>query len=168
MKIKDIFNNVNIIESVGNLDTEINNISSDSRVIEKNDMFFAIKGYDLDGTKFINSAVQNGASAIVIDETCNIADYKVPESVIILKVPNIRHTLAVASCNLYDNPSKKLKLIGVTGTKGKTTSTYMIKSILQKHGLKVGLIGSIAIYINDEKIEDCDRTTAESYKIQKT
>lgn len=168
MKIKDIFNNVNIIESVGNLDTEINNISSDSRVIEKNDMFFAIKGFDLDGTKFINSAVQNGASAIVIDETCNIVDYKVPESVTILKVPNIRHTLAVASCNLYDNPSKKLKLIGVTGTKGKTTSTYMIKSILQKHGLKVGLIGSIAIYINDEKIEDCDRTTAESYKIQKT
>ena len=156
MKIKDIFNNIDIIESVGSLDTDINNIASDSRVIEKNDMFFAIKGYDLDGTKFIPSAIKNGATAIVVDETCNLSDYNVPENVTIIKVANIRKTLAVASCNLYDNPSKKIKLIGVTGTKGKTTSTYMIKSILQKHGYKVGLIGSIAIYINDEKIEDCD------------
>ena len=104
MKIKDIFNNVNIIESVGNLDTEINNISSDSRVIEKNDMFFAIKGYDLDGTKFITSAITNGASAIVIDETCNISDYEVPKDVTIIKVNNIRHTLAIASCNFYYKP----------------------------------------------------------------
>ena len=168
MKIKDIFNNIDIIESVGSLESDINNIASDSRVINKNDMFFAIKGYDLDGTKFIPSAIQNGATAIVVDETCNLSDYDVPENVTIIKVSNIRKTLAIASCNLYDNPSKKIKLIGVTGTKGKTTSTYMIKSILQKHGYNVGLIGSIAIYINDEKIEDCDRTTAESYKIQKT
>ena len=168
MKIKDIFNNINILESKGNLEAEINNISSDSRVIENNDMFFAIKGYDLDGTKFINNAIEKGATAVVVDETCNLADFNIPENVTIIKIDNIRYNLAIASCNLYDNPSKKLKLIGVTGTKGKTTSTYMIKSILQKHGYKVGLIGSIAIYINDEKIEECDRTTAESYKIQKT
>ena len=168
MKIKDIFNNIEIIESVGNLELEINNLASDSRVIEKNDMFFAIKGYDLDGTKFIPSAIANGATAIVVDETCSLADFDIPAGITFIKVNNIRHTLAIASCNLYDNPSKKLKLIGVTGTKGKTTSTFMIKSILQQHGYKVGLIGSIAIYINDEKLEDCDRTTAESFKIQKT
>ena len=168
MKIKDIFNNIEIIESVGSLDLEINNLASDSRVIEKNDMFFAIKGYDLDGTKFIPSAIKNGATAIVVDETCSFADFNIPKDISFIKVSNIRHALAIASCNLYDNPSKKLKLIGVTGTKGKTTSTFMIKSILQQHGYKVGLIGSIAIYINDEKLEDCDRTTAESFKIQKT
>ncbi len=168
MKIKDIFNNIEIIESVGSLDLEINNLTSDSRVIEKNDMFFAIKGYDLDGTKFIPSAIKNGATAIVVDETCSFADFNIPKDISFIKVSNIRHALAIASCNLYDNPSKKLKLIGVTGTKGKTTSTFMIKSILQQHGYKVGLIGSIAIYINDEKLEDCDRTTAESFKIQKT
>ena len=75
MKIKDIFNNVNIIEAKGDLEKEINNISSDSRVIEQNDMFFAIKGYDLDGTKFISNAIEKGATAIVVDESCNLADF---------------------------------------------------------------------------------------------
>ena len=102
------------------------------------------------------------------DEEINCESIEFPDNVTIVKVKNIRHSLAIASCNLYDYPSKKLKLIGVTGTKGKTTSTYMIKSILQQAGFKVGLIGSIAIYINDQKIEDMDRTSAESYKLQKT
>lgn len=168
MKLKNVFENVKILDYIGDLEKEINNISSDSRVIEKNDLFFAIKGYDLDGTKFIHSAIENGAVAIAVDETTDITSFNIPKDVTILKIENIRYNLAIASCNLYDNPSKKIKLIGVTGTKGKTTSTYMIKSILQQHNYKVGLIGSIAIYINDKKIEDMDRTTAESYKIQKT
>ncbi len=85
----------------------------------------------------------------------------------IISVKNTRKALAIVACEFYDNPSKKLKLIGITGTKGKTTTTFMVKSILQKHGLSVGLIGSIAVYINDEKIEDTDRTTPESIEIQK-
>ena len=85
----------------------------------------------------------------------------------IISVKNTRKALANIACEFYDNPSKKLKLIGITGTKGKTTTTFMVKSILQKHGLNVGLIGSIAVYINDEKIEDTDRTTPESIEIQK-
>ena len=73
--------------------------------------------------------------------------------------------MAICSNNFYDHPSEKLKVIGVTGTKGKTTSTFMIKSILEKHGYKVGLIGSIAVYIGDEELEITDRTTPESFVI---
>ena len=168
MKLKNILENVDIIEFKGNREIEVTNITSDSRNVEKNGLFVAIIGYVLDGTKFIPNAIENGAVAIMVDETVNISSLNIPENISIVKVNNIRYNLAVASCNLYDNPSKKLKLIGVTGTKGKTTSTYMIKSILEQHGLKVGLIGSIAIYIGDQKLEEMDRTSAESYKLQKT
>ena len=168
MKLKDIVKNVENIEVYGNQEIEITNITSDSRNIKQNGLFFAIKGFSLDGTKFIKSAIENGASAIVVDESVDIEDLNLPSNIAIIIAQNIRYALAIFSCNLYNNPSQKLKLIGVTGTKGKTTSTYMIKSILEKAGHKVGLIGSIAIYIGDKKLEDTDRTTPESYKIQET
>ena len=168
MKLKDVLKNIEILDKKGNLEVEVTNITSDSRNIEKDGLFVAIIGYVLDGTKFIPSAIENGASAIMVDETVDISSFDIPENVCIVKVKNIRYQLAIASCNLYDYPSKKLKLIGVTGTKGKTTSTFMIKAILEQHGFKVGLIGSIAIYIGKEKIEEMDRTSAESYKLQKT
>ena len=168
MDLRDIIKNVEGVHVSGDLGTQVTNITSDSRKIKKNGMFFAIKGYSLDGTKFINSAIENGATCVVIEESTSIDQLNLPESVTVVIVKNIRYALAMFSCNLYDNPSKKLKLIGVTGTKGKTTSTYMIKSILEKAGHKVGLIGSIAIYIGDKKIEDTDRTTPESFEIQET
>ena len=168
MKLKNVLKDIEVLETKGSLESEVTNITSDSRGIEKNGLFVAIIGYVLDGTKFIPDAIEKGASAVMVDETVDISELDIPENVCIVKVNNIRYSLAIASCNLYDYPAKKLKLIGVTGTKGKTTSTYMIKSILQQAGFKVGLIGSIAIYINDEKIEEMDRTSAESYKLQKT
>ena len=79
-----------------------------------------------------------------------------------------RKALAICSCNFYDNPSRKFKLIGVTGTKGKTTTTFMIKSILEKAGYKVGLIGTIATYINGKMISESSRTTPESIELQRT
>ena len=167
MKVKDVLKNIPILDYQGSLENEVNNISSDSRMIEKNGLFVAIIGYVLDGTKFIPQAIEQGASAIMVDETVCLASLDVPEDVCIIQVKQIRRQLAIASCNLYDYPSRKLTLIGVTGTKGKTTSTYMIKSILEKQGFKVGLIGSIAIYIGDKKLEEMDRTSAESYKLQK-
>ena len=168
MNLKNVLKDIEILDFRGNLEVEITNITSDSRNVEPFGLFVAIIGYVLDGTKFIPDAIKKGASAIMVDETVNLSNIDVPDNVCVIKVDNIRHALGIASCNLYDYPSKKLKLIGVTGTKGKTTSTYMIKSILQQAGFKVGLIGSIAIYINDEKIEEMDRTSAESYKLQKT
>lgn len=168
MKLKDVIKNVDIVQVSGSLEIEIKNITSDSRSIKPNGMFFAIKGFSLDGTKFIKPAIENGATCVVVETGTNVAELGIADNVTVITVTDIRYALAIFSCNLYDNPSSKLKLIGVTGTKGKTTSTYMIKSILEKAGHKVGLIGSIAIYIGDKKLEDTDRTTPESYKIQET
>ena len=165
MKLKNLLNNVEIVNQKGDLEIDITNLHSDSRKIKQGGLFIAINGFAKDGIQFIPSAIENGAIAVIVEPTVDIdsLEYDIP----IISVANTRKALAILSCNFYDNPSKKLKLIGVTGTKGKTTSTFMIKSILQQAGHKVGLIGSIAVYINDEKIEDTDRTTPESIEIQK-
>ena len=165
MKLKNLLNNVEIVNQKGDLEIDITNLHSDSRKIKQGGLFIAINGFAKDGIQFIPSAIENGAIAVIVEPTVDIdsLEYDIP----IISVANTRKALAILSCNFYDNPSKKLKLIGVTGTKGKTTSTFMIKSILQQAGYKVGLIGSIAVYINDEKIEDTDRTTPESIEIQK-
>ncbi len=166
MILKDVLNNIEIIEYKGNLELEITNISSDSRLIKENGLFFAITGYVLKGTDFIENAVKNGATAVVVEPDIDLDSLDYP-NVTFIKLNCIRRNLAICSCNLYNNPSKKLKLIGVTGTKGKTTSTYMIKGILEQHGYKVGLIGSIETLIGDKQIKINDRTTGESYEIQK-
>ena len=167
MLLEKILNDVEIKEYIGKLDLEITNIHSDSRKIKEGGLFVAINGFSQNGTFFIPSALENGAYAIIVEPEVNLKSLNIPQNVTVLSVKNTRNTLAKISSNFYDNPSKKLKLIGVTGTKGKTTTTFMIKSILEEHGLNVGLIGSIAVYINGEKIEDTDRTTPESIEIQK-
>ena len=159
MKLKDIVKNVENIEVYGNQEIEITNITSDSRNIKQNGLFFAIKGFSLDGTKFIKSAIENGASAIVVDESVDIEDLNLPSNIAIIIAQNIRYALAIFSCNLYNNPSQKLKLIGVTGTKGKTTSTYMIKSILEKAGHKVGLIDDDRWNKFQNKLHDIEELT---------
>ena len=166
MILKDILKDSKIIEFKGDLNINITNISSDSRLIEENGLFFAITGYVLKGTDFIESAIKNGATAVVVEPDVDLNSLDYPD-ISFVKLNNLRKNLAFCSCNLYDNPSKKLKLVGVTGTKGKTTSTYMIKSILEKHGYKVGLIGSIETLIGNKQIKINDRTTGESYEIQK-
>ena len=104
----------------------------------------------------------------MLEEGCDLKSLKIPENVTIIMAKNTREGLAITSSNFYGNPSKKFKLIGVTGTKGKTTTTFMIKEILEKAGRKVGLIGTIATYINGKKIKDSDRTTPESLELQQT
>lgn len=165
MKLKDVLKNVEILESKGDLNIEITNLGSDSRKLFYGGLFFAIKGFTLDGTKFIEASIENGTKAVVVEEDFNMSDVK--DGITYVKVKNIRYALAISSNNFYDNPSRKLKVIGVTGTKGKTTSTFMIKSILEKHGFKIGLIGSIAVYIGNEELEVTDRTTPESFVINK-
>ena len=165
MNLKDLLNNIDILNQKGNLEIDITNLHSDSRKLKQGGLFVAINGFSKNGIEFIPDAISKGAVAVVVepDVDINELNYNIP----IISVKDTRKALAILSCNFYQNPSKKLKLIGVTGTKGKTTSTFMIKSILQQAGYKVGLIGSIAVYINDEKIEDTDRTTPESVEIQK-
>ena len=131
-------------------------------------MFVAIKGFDVDGHEYIKEAIGNGAKVILAQIDIDRKFIKeIPDDVTIILSENTRHALAICACNFYGNPSKKVKLIGITGTKGKTTTSFMTKAILEKEGKKVGLIGTIACYIGSKKLEDSDRTTPESLKLQK-
>ena len=167
MNLKKILTGIEGLKAKGNLDIEVNNISTDSRNIKTGDMFIAIKGFETDGHKYIQMAIQNGAKVILVDESelKNIINI-IPQEVVLIASPDSRIATAICACNYYDNPSRKMQLIGVTGTKGKTTTTFMIKSILEKQGIKTGLIGTIAAYSGNKKLEDSDRTTPDSIKLQ--
>ena len=167
MNLKKILVGLDGIKAKGEIDREVVNITNNSKEVTEGTMFFAIKGFSNDGTKYIPDVIKSGAHVILVEETFDFKSIKIPSDVTLIVVPDARYAMAICSCNFYDNPSKKLKLIGVTGTKGKTTTTFMMKEIFEKQGYKTGLIGTIAIYSGDKKIEDSDRTTPESLKLQK-
>ena len=167
MELKKMLIGIDDIKAKGDLDIDITNLESDSRKIKNGGLFIAIKGFDVNGNDYIKSAIENGAIAVMTEPDIDKELLKsIIKEVTVIVVPDTRLGLAICSCNFYDNPSRKFKLIGITGTKGKTTTSFMTKSILEKQGLKVGLIGTIATYIGEEKLEDSDRTTPESNKLQ--
>ena len=167
MKLKEILVGLEGLKVRGDLNIEITNLDKDSRNIKENGLFIAIKGFEADGHDYVETVIKQGAVAVVLQEGVNLdLVKKIPENVTVVVAKDTRYALAICSCNFYSNPSRKFKLIGVTGTKGKTTTTFMIKKILEKAGHKVGLIGTIASYIGDKKLEDSDRTTPESNKLQ--
>ena len=168
MELRKILVGLENLKAKGNLDIDISGIESNSKEIKKGYMFVAIKGFSVDGHKYVNDAIEAGAKAIIVEEGCDLKTIKLPEDVTLIMAKDTREALAICSCNFYGNPSKKLKLIGVTGTKGKTTTTFMIKEILEKSGFKTGLIGTIATYINGKMISESSRTTPESLELQKT
>ena len=166
MKLKNMLVGLEDLKVKGDLDIELEGLDRNSKNIKEGYLFVAIKGFSADGHKFINDAIENGAKAILVEEGCDLKSIKNLDNITIVMAKDTREALAITSANFYKNPSKKFKLIGVTGTKGKTTTTFMIKEILEKAGKKVGLIGTIAIYINGKKIQDSDRTTPESIELQ--
>lgn len=167
MKLEEMLIGLEGLKVRGDLKIEIEGIESNSRQIKKNGLFVAIKGFEVDGHQYIESAIKNGAIAVLIEEGCELKQLNIPEGITIVMAKSTREALAICSSNFYGNPSRKFKLIGVTGTKGKTTTTFMIKEILEKAGKKVGLIGTIATYVNGKKVKDSDRTTPESLALQK-
>ena len=166
MDLKAVLNGIDGLKAKGNLDIDILSIADDSRKVKENGMFVAIKGFETDGHKYIKQAVENGAKVIVIQEGESIKKSDINETTTVVSAPDTRIALAKIACNFYNNPSSKFKLIGITGTKGKTTTTFMIKSILEKHGLKVGLIGTVANYIGNKNLGESSRTTPESLELQ--
>jgi len=152
-KLKEILNEIEFNIKNGSIEDDINSIEYDSRKVTDGDIFFSIFPYEDKGEGYIKDAVLKGAKYIVIDEDVDI-DLKIS----VIKVKNARMALAKACQNLYDNPEKKLKIIGITGTNGKTTSTYMLKEILEYSGYKVGLIGTIANYIGKTKLPSKNTT----------
>lgn len=161
MLFTSLLKDVETLEIIGNTDIEINKIEYDSRKVEKGDVFVAIEGYQTDGHKYIDSAVKNGAAAIVMQHK---KDGDLPVPCVVAK--NTRKALSLMASAYYDHPSKKMKLIGVTGTNGKTTVTYLVKSTLEFAGYKVGLIGTNQNMIGNKVLES-ERTTPESLELQK-
>lgn len=144
----------------GRTDIEITELVYDSRKLCKGCLFVCIKGTVTDGHTFVAEAAEKGAAAVLVQE-----EVTVPEGMTVIRIKDTRYGLALVSAAWFHHPAEELKVIGVTGTKGKTTTTYMVKSILENAGYQVGLIGTIEAIIGDETIP-ASNTTPESYIVQ--
>ncbi len=165
MKLSKILEGIEGVNVRGNAEIDIPEIRCDSRLVGFGDMFVAIIGFKTDGHEYIVPAIGNGAKVIAIQKG-HYDESIIPDEITVVIADDTRKLLALAACNFYNHPSREFKVVGVTGTKGKTTTTYMIKSILESAGKKVGLIGTIANYIGD-KVIPAERTTPESIDLQK-
>lgn len=148
----------------GDLNREISTLVSDNRKLTKDCVFVCIEGANFDGHSVVNDAFKCNAAAVIV-----MKNVEVPKDIdtAVIKVKDTREALALASAAYFSYPTKEIKVIGVTGTKGKTTTTYLIKSILENAGYKVGLIGTIETIIGDEHVPS-KNTTPESYVLQET
>ncbi len=146
----------------GRADIEVTDLVYDSRKVAQGSVFVCIKGAVVDGHTFLPSVCKAGAAAVVVQD-----EVEVPDGVTVIRVPDTRLALAELSAAYFGHPAEQLKTIGITGTKGKTTTTYMIKSILEHAGYRVGLIGTIETIIGETHIPAVN-TTPESYVIQES
>jgi len=162
MKLSALISNLNTKEIIGDLNLNIKGIYHDSREIKRGFLFVCIKGFTSDGHNFIDEAINRGAVAMVVEKEI----FPRP-GITIIKVDDSRKALAILANQFYDFPSRKLKLIGVTGTNGKTTITYMLRAIFQEEGYRTGLLGTAQNIIGDN-INSSQMTTMESIDLQKT
>ncbi|WP_136668526.1 UDP-N-acetylmuramoyl-L-alanyl-D-glutamate--2,6-diaminopimelate ligase [Flavobacterium sp. H122] len=160
MDLKEILYKVAIDAVHGSTDVEVNNIHFDSRKIENNDVFVAIKGTVSDGHAFIDKAISLGASVIVCEHLPEI----ILSQVTYVKVNDANEALAHLATNFYDNPSQKLKLVGVTGTNGKTTIASLLYQMFKKAGFKVGLLSTVKIMVDNVE-HKATHTTPDSLTI---
>ena len=161
MKLSKILERLEYTCLQGTLDQEIEEVVADSRKAKEGSLFICIRGAVVDGHTFAKSVAGQGTKAIIVEEPV-----EVPEDVTVIQVKDSRYAMALVAAAYYDYPGDKLRVIGITGTKGKTTTTYMVKSILENAGYKVGLIGTIETIIGDTVIPSAN-TTPESLLVQK-
>ena len=159
-KLTDLLEQLDYQCLQGTTDKEISSVVFDSRKAGPDSLFFCIKGAVSDGHTYAKEVAEKGASVLVVQEPV-----EVPKHVTVIQVPDSRYAMACISASWFDHPAEKLKTIGITGTKGKTTTTYLVKSILENAGHKTGLIGTIETIIGEEHIPSAN-TTPESYLVQ--
>ncbi len=160
MKLKQLIENLSAASVEGPLDREVAGITYDSRRVTPGMVFVAIPGRHTDGHEFISTAIDRGATAVICERN-GIGSSRATK----IKVADVREALARAAISYYQHPSSKLKMIGVTGTNGKTTVVFMVKAILEAAGIKTGLIGTVRYEIGDRVIP-AQRTTPESLEVQ--
>ena len=148
---------------INDLPQEITDIVYDSRKVTEGCAFVCLKGYTSDGHKYIASAIENGAKAIVLSDE---PECEIPLDIAVVKTPDTRFALAMMSAEFFGNPADELMTVAITGTKGKTTTTAMIAEIFENAGYKTGTIGTLGI-VYDGKTIKTDNTTPESYEVQK-
>lgn len=159
MKLKELLQNVQVLECTADLDLDVNSVYYDSRKVTEGSLFVAVSGFAADGNRFIPMALDKGAAAVV---TAKRPEGDVPY----VLVASDRLALALIGCNFYGHPAKTMTMIGVTGTNGKTSVTLLLKQVLEKClGAKVGLIGTMANMVGQEEIPT-ERTTPESFELQ--
>lgn len=147
MKLEELIHGLDGLEEYeirGNAEAEIGHLSLDNRKCVKNSLFFAIRGLETDGHKYIAGAAKNGASAAVVEEFTQ-------DEITQIKVPDSRRAMSLIAAQFYNRPAEGMSFIGVTGTNGKTSITFMIRHALNKKGVSVGLIGTSGIFINGER-----------------
>lgn len=158
MKLKKLLEKLDYTIQSGDDDIEVCHLVMDSRKVQPGDVFICIRGAVCDGHDFIDDVIEKGAVAVVTEEPVEVR-------VTNICVKSTRYALACMSASYFDYPAEKLKTIGITGTKGKTTTTYMVHSVLENVGIKTGLIGTIETIIGDKRIPS-ENTTPESYVVQ--
>ncbi len=156
MRLREILEKTGISVNEKMADIEITDVCYDSRKVKKGSLFVAVRGFKSDGHEFIGKALSSGAAVVAGEDDLGEENY--------IKVASSRKFLAQASANFFENPADKMKIVGITGTNGKTTTSYLIKQILELKGKKCGLIGTNQILIGDEAI-DSERTTPESREL---
>ena len=164
MRLKDICREIEYECLSGSMQTEVSGLVYDSRKAAENTVFFCITGAVSDGHSYIPDVISKGVCAVVLEKEEYAA--QIPGKITVIKVSSARRALAFMSAAFFGYPARKLKTIGITGTKGKTTTAYMIKSMLEMTGKKVGLIGTIGIMTADELIPT-KNTTPESYELHR-
>lgn len=146
MKLQDLLKNVDVIEITGENNPDVDNINTDSRKVGKHGLFIAIKGVQVDGHQYVANAIESGATTIVYDESLEVQE----KGITYVKVAHSADAAGKIATLWYGDPSSKLKLVGVTGTNGKTTTATLLYKLFRKFGYKAGLLSTVANYVNDK------------------
>lgn len=162
MTLSELLNGVEYSCIQGSTEVRINEIAYDSRKVSGGDLFICLKGFNTDGHKYAAQAVLSGAAALIVSDEVKLDNTQVT----VVKVNDTRYALAAVSAAYFGYPAKSMKTIAVTGTKGKTTTACMVRSILEAGGIKTGMIGTLGILYGDKLIKT-NNTTPESYEIQR-